>query len=1175
MKRKYLLPHIAIFFAVFLCNSQNPITNMDSYLPVVPQAPNTASLLKYEEAPVSKNSGVPQIGVPIHTISVDGINIPVALSYNSSGIRVNEIAPWTGHGWSLIAGGSITRTVRHLPDDNQYGYMWTSITTSEIYDKCMTYNPPHPDCTDYTNTRIRNHTLDFEPDIFTYNVPGTSGKFMFNQIHGANEPGQVKSFPISNDKITPIFNAQKNIIAWTIYDTQGNKFEFEEGNTLTSNKGYTIESMGNLPQDYPVEPLNPNLNYYTQTWNLSRITTYNGNVINFSYYDDSANDYEECSFSGQSRTMTDEMNNIKTTYVGVRGRYTELNSISGSFGAIVFNKGGQRDDYPEGRFLSEILVEAPGNVLKKKFDLKYSYTMADSYPSNIIFGCGGEVKPTPIWNTLYHPNNPTAYDPYMKHMFLDEVEVFDALGSSNDTRKYSFEYYNEYKLPHRNSYAQDFWGYYNGANNNTLLFDYTSRYTNTPYRHVEPEYAITGLLKKMYFPTGGHKEFTYEGNWATTVCGNAFGFRLIPSDEKVLNFNSQIDEYTISDGSEYNLQSFCDFVYTFSKPLILNKRTFIYYSEMNQRVANFNFAIEQSTSNGQTICVVGENNLPQVGECSLWVTARKTTLDPELYEDESQIDLSNLTFDTNFQLFRNAINTEDTKGDDFPIGVYVFDFHIAGYNDNLNIYDEFDIENDLAIFNITIRKAKEDVKFYDDYRVVEIPIGGMRIKKIEDFTSENAIAKRREFNYVMEDSIRTSGRVLRTPYFISGDHSRIVESSLSAVPLITTNAGNVNYTRVSEDIVDYNSSTRKLSTVSTFRYYDLPYIYRNPMIPFIEDWRYGQEVNTEIPSKKFISRGFDDLFVPIDHQDPSTYHYAILPPTISLPYTFTIEENMSALDFVNNGGQYIGEDFYELQYGHLVQDYQGERTYIHNNPEEYIEKKIHYFYDNDDYFQPTSVETIVEDDKKIRQKFYYPYDLIGVESFADTLMYHNRFASPMIEESYIVENNQESLLSKTKTTFSAGSGKILPRTILTAKGENDLETRVVYNDYDVHGNPIDVSIVGGTHTAYIWGYGGQHLVAKIENLAHSQIPSQLVSDIEGTSNEGTLLGYLQQLRNLAIVQDSQVTTFTYLPLVGLSTVTDPKGYRMSYFYDDFGRLKYVKDMDNNVLSENQYHYIND
>ena len=53
-----------------------------------------------------------------------------------------------------------------------------------------------------------------------------------------------------------------------------------------------------------------------------------------------------------------------------------------------------------------------------------------------------------------------------------------------------------------------------------------------------------------------------------------------------------------------------------------------------------------------------------------------------------------------------------------------------------------------------------------------------------------------------------------------------------------------------------------------------------------------------------------------------------------------------------------------------------------------------------------------------------------------------------------------------------------------------------------------------------------------------------------------------------------ITTYTHKPLIGVSTVTDPKGDEQSYHYDSFNRLQYVKDKEGNILSENQYHYKN-
>ena len=51
-----------------------------------------------------------------------------------------------------------------------------------------------------------------------------------------------------------------------------------------------------------------------------------------------------------------------------------------------------------------------------------------------------------------------------------------------------------------------------------------------------------------------------------------------------------------------------------------------------------------------------------------------------------------------------------------------------------------------------------------------------------------------------------------------------------------------------------------------------------------------------------------------------------------------------------------------------------------------------------------------------------------------------------------------------------------------------------------------------------------------------------------------------------------VTTYTYDPLIGITSMTNPKGYTISYEYDEFNRLKHVKDQNGNLLSKNEYKY---
>ncbi|HSZ31944.1 MAG TPA: hypothetical protein VK772_01465 [Puia sp.] len=65
--------------------------------------------------------------------------------------------------------------------------------------------------------------------------------------------------------------------------------------------------------------------------------------------------------------------------------------------------------------------------------------------------------------------------------------------------------------------------------------------------------------------------------------------------------------------------------------------------------------------------------------------------------------------------------------------------------------------------------------------------------------------------------------------------------------------------------------------------------------------------------------------------------------------------------------------------------------------------------------------------------------------------------------------------------------------------------------------------------------------------------------------------YIDELR--LYPYSAQMTTYTYNPLIGMSSQCDADN-RISYFkYDPFGRLKVVLDQDHNIVKTVQYHYI--
>ena len=70
---------------------------------------------------------------------------------------------------------------------------------------------------------------------------------------------------------------------------------------------------------------------------------------------------------------------------------------------------------------------------------------------------------------------------------------------------------------------------------------------------------------------------------------------------------------------------------------------------------------------------------------------------------------------------------------------------------------------------------------------------------------------------------------------------------------------------------------------------------------------------------------------------------------------------------------------------------------------------------------------------------------------------------------------------------------------------------------------------------------------------------------------GTGTHYIDELRLYPYT--AQMTSYTYSPLIGLSTACDADNRITYYKYDPFGRLKVVLDQDHNIVKTVQYHYI--
>lgn len=209
----------------------------------------------------------------------------------------------------------------------------------------------------------------------------------------------------------------------------------------------------------------------------------------------------------------------------------------------------------------------------------------------------------------------------------------------------------------------------------------------------------------------------------------------------------------------------------------------------------------------------------------------------------------------------------------------------------------------------------------------------------------------------------------------------------------------------------------------------------------------------------------------------------------------------------------------------------------------------------------------------VKTTYSYPKDFATVAPYSD--MVNRNILSPVIEQ--VHENitlNKELGRAKTNYNLWQNNTIIQPGAIQKSIAGNALETEATINAYDDKGNILQVTSRDGLITTYIWGYNKKYPVAKIvgktyaDALAQSGISLSVLNN--SASTDVVMRTELQKLRTLS---NSFVNTYTYKPLTGVSSETDPGGRTVYYEYDLFGRLSITRDKDNNILKKYTYNYL--
>ena len=479
---KYPFVVLLVAFAVYPCSAQQ--MQPEQFIkPISPVTPNAASLGIYGDVPVSVYTGIPNIQIPIYNIEVGGQSFPISLSYHSGGVKVEDYSSWVGTGWSLNAGGVINRQQRADPDENMIdNYSQNKAIFDQILDSNVTASVKQALANNFVASRPKQ---GLESDIFSYNAGDISGKFFMDPY---GNPYCIPSNKLKiqqNGRISlPQSFLGSAFQSWTITDNNGIKYVFGSNSALSvSAQEVTYTSPADI--------------YAVNSWYLTEIITPGKDTVTFNYQ---AYTYSTPLTLSSSEYIYPCQQTFTNPSILTYKTALRLSNIVFPNGKVEFVAGGNRQDLPGDQVLNSINIYSaqPNN----SYTLLKTYKLYTNNPSNIPAG---------------NPPDQTF------RLRLDSVTMF-----TSDAKRigaYTMTYNNFGLLPARTSYAQDMWGFYNGQNNTSLVPIYyvynpdgtlNATYGNAN-RAADPVYSQYGVLSQLTYPTGGYSLFQFESNKASVM----------------------------------------------------------------------------------------------------------------------------------------------------------------------------------------------------------------------------------------------------------------------------------------------------------------------------------------------------------------------------------------------------------------------------------------------------------------------------------------------------------------------------------------------------------------------------------------------------------------------------------------------------------------------------------
>ena len=175
-------------------------------------------------------------------------------------------------------------------------------------------------------------------------------------------------------------------------------------------------------------------------------------------------------------------------------------------------------------------------------------------------------------------------------------------------------------------------------------------------------------------------------------------------------------------------------------------------------------------------------------------------------------------------------------------------------------------------------------------------------------------------------------------------------------------------------------------------------------------------------------------------------------------------------------------------------------------------------------------------------------------------------------------NTPNVYLSELKRINISATSTYNPSTNTNASITKDskYESEFLYKNFK--GNIVEQQKPGASKNVILWSYSNKYPIAEIKNADFTTVENLLggataVSNFSSSNpTDAQVSAFLNPLKTA--LPNAQITSYTYTAMVGMTSMTDVRGQTTYFEYDEFQRLRNVKDQYGNIIKSSTYHYKN-